>query len=106
MSTPVTLDLDTIQKPAKAPFTITLGGKEYNLTDIREMDYRQLLAIQKSFRDGDVQPAVRAMVSQEDQKEFFANDISADQLKTLFEAYNSHYDIKINANDDAGLTGA
>jgi hypothetical protein len=94
MTTPVSLDLDTLEAPATSPFTVTLGGRAYVLADIREMDYRELLAIQESFRNGDVQPAVRAMVAEEDQEEFFANAISVEQLTKLFDAYNEHYAIK------------
>jgi hypothetical protein len=93
---PFHLDLDVLEPAEKviAPFTVTLGGKCYILIDAREIDYRDIRAAQRAYLAGDYEPSIRLVISKDDADGFFANQISPLTLKTMFSAYNSHYDLR------------
>jgi hypothetical protein len=49
-----TLDLDALELEGRpGPFTVTHGGRSYELVDAAAIDYRELLAGQRAYLAGD-----------------------------------------------------
>ncbi len=100
--TAASFDLDDFERPDKAgPFSVTLGGREYTLVDVTELDYRELLETYQFAESGDFEPAIRCILPEEDRDEFFANKIPIYLFEELFDRYNKHHGIdpkKANAS--------
>jgi hypothetical protein len=89
-----TFNLDVVKRPKPtAPFVVLFGGREYELIDAQECDYRELIEAQVQYQKGDPSASIGKLLAEEDVEAFFANQIPTYKLRALFSAYNEHYGI-------------
>ena len=91
-SGPASLDLDAIDREDRPePYTVTIGGRTYEMVDPQELDFRVLIQAQQQAFDGDPMPLFELIVSDEDRDEFFDNDWPSWKLEKMFTLYNEHF---------------
>lgn len=85
----VALDLDTVEREgAPTPFRITVGGKQYTLTDPQEVEWETLLGMEfnpSGFLD--------VAVADEEREAFYAalNPLPAWKVRKLTNTYLAHF---------------
>lgn len=90
----INLNLDAFERSARPePFSIVLGGQPYQLRDVTDVDYRELLDGYRAAQTGNPEPLIRTVVRRQDHDRFFANRLPAYKLQALFVAYNEHYGV-------------
>ena len=91
---PAVLDVDAmVRENAPPPMSIRLGGVDYTLIDIQELDYRTIKSAQVESSTGDLTPIVKLILDEKDHNAFFANKLTSQVLEALFTKYNAHFGI-------------
>ena len=101
------LNLDALTNEGNtAPFTVTLGGRDYQLLGPKDRDARAVLKLIEAMNDGDFGAAIQVLVRDDDIEAFLANDLPIFRLEALSAAYAEHYalDVKSLGESNASST--
>lgn len=87
------LNLDDLERPERPkPMTITLGGQDYVLVDIVDVDHRIMLeAMRDEVEHNDSRGVIRCVVPEANHSAFYANKLEMWRMGALSKAYQEHY---------------
>lgn len=94
----VQLNLDALDSEgAVEPFRFTLGGETFEAADPRDLDWREVEAIDTS----DYNSVLKSMLTEESYERFLNHKVSVRALDRLSEAVVSHYGMVNSGEGDA-----
>jgi hypothetical protein len=86
-------DLDALEHDGDVPdpFVVSVGGRDYELPNPKDIDFRDLVDGMRAFNAGDPLPIVEVLVDEDDRAEFFENKLPMWKLEKMFEQYYKHF---------------